>query len=143
MTRPKFSAAQPVTTTSDRFWSIASLINQNAFLYAKMSDVSDKSTRTASRSAEPTSGADSAAIIGKRKDPPSPRQTARNHKRTKIADNGPPIAPASSSSYAIPAPASRTKCFRISEIPQDWEKDDLLDALQAIDAGFRDQKPQL
>ena len=105
--------------------------------------LNDRSTRTASSSAELTSGPDSAAIIRKRKDPPSPRQTARNHERMNIADNGPPTARAGSSSYVIPTSSSRTKCFRVSGIPQDWEKDDLLSALQSIDTNLRNQKPQL
>jgi len=114
---------------------IASLINRNTFLYTKMSNMNDKSTRTASHGAEPTSAADSAA---KRK---APRQTARNRERTNIADNSRPTARADSSSYAIATPSSR--CFRISGIPRDWKKDDLLGALQAIDPDLRNQKSQL
>jgi hypothetical protein len=106
---------------------------------SKVNDKCRRSTRIASsRGAEPTSGANSRATTRKRKDPPSPRQTARTHKRTNIADYGPPtIDP---NSYAI---ANRTKCFRISGVPQDWRKDDLLGALQNIDPDLRNQKPQL
>jgi hypothetical protein len=107
------------------------LINRNAFLYAKMS---------ASRRAEPTSTIYPAATTWKRKDPPSPRQAAQNHKRMNIADNVPPTDP---NSYAIATPSSRSKCFRISGIPLDWEEDDLLGALQTIDTDLRNQKSQL
>jgi hypothetical protein len=77
-----------------------------------MSKANDKSTRTTSHGAEPTSAADSAAA------------TYPN-------------------SYAIAAPSSRTKCFRISGIPQDWNQDDLLGALQTIDPGLWNQESQL
>jgi len=106
-----------------------------------MSKVNDKCRRStrivASRGAEPTSGR-------KRKDPPGPRQTARNNKRTNIADNGPPTtARADPNSYAIATLYSRTKCFRISGIPQDWKEDSLLGALQTIDPDLQNQKSQL
>jgi hypothetical protein len=102
-----------------------------------MSKTNDKSTRTASHGAEPTSAADSAAIW-KHKDPLSPRQTARNHTRANIAARADP------NSYAIATPSSRTnKCFRISGIPQDWNQEDLLGALQTIDPGLRNQESQL
>jgi hypothetical protein len=107
------------------------LINRNAFLYANMSDANDKSTRTASRRAEPTS------TTATTWDPPSPWQAAQNHD---IADNGPPTDP---NSYAIATPSSTTKWFRISGIPQDWEEDDLLGALQTIDPDLQNQKSQL
>ena len=120
-------------------WGIASLINRNAFHYVKMFDVNDKSacTRTSSCGAEPTSGA---ATTRKRKDPPSPRKTTRTHKRTNIAATGPPAAHAGPDSYAIATLSSRTKCFRVSGIPQDWEEDDLLGALQTIDPDLRRQE---
>jgi hypothetical protein len=75
-----------------------------------MSKANDKSTRTASHGAEPTSAADSATYPN---------------------------------SYAIATPSSRTKCFRISGIPQDWNEDDLLGALQTIDPDLRNQESQL
>jgi hypothetical protein len=107
-----------------------------------MSEVNDKCRRStrisASHDAEPTSGANSLATTRKRKDPPGPRLTPRNHKRTNIADNGPPTT--DPKSYAI---ATRTKCFRISGIPQDWKEDDLLGALQSVDSDLRNQKSQL
>jgi hypothetical protein len=105
-----------------------------------MSNANDKSTRTASRRAEPTSTADSAVTTWKRKYLPSLWQTAQNHERTNIADNVPPTDP---NSYDIATPSSRSKCFRISGIPQDWEEDDLLGALQTIDPDLRSQKLQL
>jgi hypothetical protein len=105
-----------------------------------MSNANDKSTRTTSRGAKPTSTADSAATTWKRKDPPSPRQAAQNHKRMNIADNVPPTDP---NSYAIATPRSTTKCFRISGIPRDWEEDDLLGALRTIDPDLRNQKSQV
>jgi len=100
-----------------------------------MSKANDRSSRTASHGAEPTSGADSSVTTWKRKDPSGPRQTA---------DNGPPTtARADPNSYAITTPSSRTKCFRISGIPQDWKEDDLLGALQTIDPDLQNQKSQL
>jgi hypothetical protein len=61
-----------------------------------------------------------------------------------IADNGPPTnARTDPNSYAIAAPCFRTKCFRISGIPQDWKEDDLLGALQTIDPDLRNPKSQL
>jgi hypothetical protein len=108
-----------------------------------MSNVNDKSRWTASRGAEPTSAADSLATTRKRKDPSDPLQTARNHKRTNIANSGSPTARADPNSYVIATSSSRTKCFRISGIPKDWEEDDLLGALQTIDPDLRNQKSQL
>jgi hypothetical protein len=124
------------------------LISRNAFLYTKMSKVNDKRRRSTSIAAShdggPTSGANPRNTTRKRKDPPGPWQTARNHKRTNIADNGPPTtARANPNYYVIATPSSRTKCFRISGIPQDWKGDDLLGALQTIDLDLRNQKPQL
>jgi hypothetical protein len=107
------------------------LINRNPFLHAKMSKANDKSTTH-----EPIPAADSAATTWKRKDPPSPRQTARNHQRTNIAAHADP------NSCATATPP-RTKCFRISAIPQDWNEGDLLGALQTIDIGLRNQESQL
>jgi hypothetical protein len=92
------------------------------------------SDRATSDSAEPASAA------WKHRDSPSPRETARNHERTNFADNRPPTARADPN---IATPSSRTKCFRISGIPQDWNQDDLLGALQTIDPDLRNQKPQL
>ena len=100
-------------------------------------DKSRTASRGASRGAESTSAADSAAKQRSRK------TAARNGKHTNIADNGPPTASTDPNSYTITTPSSRTKCFRISGIPHDWEKDDLLGALQAIDPDLRNQKPQL
>jgi hypothetical protein len=108
-----------------------------------MSKVNDKQriSIAASRGAEPTS---SRPTTTKRKDPPDPRQTAQIHKRPNIADSGPPTAAcADPNSYVIATPSSRTKCFRISGIPQDWEEDDLIGALQTIDPELRNQKSQL
>ena len=111
------------------FYGVAS---RNA-LCTNMSKVNDKCRRftkiAASHDAEPTR---------QRKDPPGPRRAPRNHKRTNIADYGPPIT--DPKSYAI---ATRTKCFRISGIPQDWKEHDLLGALQNIDPDLRNQKSQL
>jgi hypothetical protein len=99
-----------------------------------MSKVNYESPRIASPDTEPTSGT-SLAPTRKRKDPLGHQLTPRNHKRTNIADNGPPTT--DPKSYA------RTKCFRISGIPQDWKEDDLLGALQDIDPDLRNQKSQL
>jgi hypothetical protein len=102
------------------------------------------STRiTASHGAEPTSGANSLETTRTRNDPLGPQLTLRNHKRTNIADNGPPPDRADPNSYAIATPSSRTKCFRISGIPQDWKEDDLLGALRTIDPDLRNQESQL
>jgi hypothetical protein len=61
-----------------------------------------------------------------------------------IADNGPPTtARADPKSYSAAIRSSRTKCFRISGIPQDWKEDDLLGALQTIDPDLRNEKSQL
>jgi hypothetical protein len=104
--------------------------SRNAFLYTKMSKVNDP---VSSRPTTP-----------ERKDPPGPRQTAQTHKRPNIADNGPPTAAcADPNSYAIATRSARTKCFRISGIPQDWKEDDLVGALQTIDPELRNQKSQL
>jgi hypothetical protein len=66
------------------------------------------------------------------------------NKRTNTGDNSPlTAARADPNSYAIATPNSRTKCFRISGIPQDWEEDDLLGALQTIDPELQNQKSQL
>jgi hypothetical protein len=104
-----------------------------------MSKVNDKCRRStgiaSSRGAEPTSVANSRATTRKRKDPPGPRKTARTHKRTNIADYGPPTID--------PNIATRTKCFRISGVPQDWKEDDLLGAFQNIDPDLQNQEPQL
>jgi hypothetical protein len=110
-----------------------------------MSKVNDKCRRStriaASRGAEPTS---SRPTTRKRKDPPGPRETARIHKRTNIADNGPSTTTsADPNSYNIATLSSRTKYFRISGIPQDWKEDDLLGALQTIDPNLQNRKPQL
>jgi hypothetical protein len=107
-----------------------------------MSKVNDKCRRStriaASRGAETTS---SRPTTPKRKDPPGPRQTARNHKRTNI---GPPTtARADPNSCSIATRSSGTKSFRISGIPQDWKEDDLVGALQTIDPDLRNQKSQL
>ena len=103
------------------------------FLCSKMSEVNDKYERStgiaAPHSAEPTR---------KRKDPPGTWLTPRNHKRTNIAHDGTPTT--DPKSYAI---ATRTKCFRISGIPQDWKEHDLLSALQNIDPDLGNQKSQL
>ena len=110
---------------------------------SKANDKYGESTWTATSSGEPTLGANSAGTTRKRKDPPGPRQTARNNKCTNIADNDPPTtARADPNSYAIATPSS-TKCFRISGIPQDWKEDDLRGALQTIDPDLRNQKSQL
>jgi hypothetical protein len=84
----------------------------------------------------------SPGIIPKRY-PPSPRKTAQDHKGTNIADSGLPTSHANPSFYSIATPSFRTKCFRISGIPQDWEEDDLLGALHTIDPDLRNQKSQL
>jgi hypothetical protein len=105
---------------------------------SKVNDDKQRRSIAASRGAEPTS---SRPTTTKRKDPPGPRQTAQTHKRPNI---GPPTAAcADPNSYVIATPSSRTKCFRISGIPQDWEEDDLLGALQTVDPELRNQKPQL
>ena len=100
-----------------------------------MSGVNDKykrSTRVAApHGAKPTR---------KRKDPSDPPLTPPNYKRTNIADSDPPSADAKSYASSI---ATKTKCFRISGIPQDWKEHDLLGALQNIDPDLRNQKSQL
>jgi hypothetical protein len=118
--------------------TMSNLCTKMSNLCTKMSKVNDKCRRStriaASPGAEPTRGAE---------DPPGPRLTPRNHKRTNITDNGPPPDHADPNSYAIATPSSRTKCFRISGIPQDWKEDDLLGALQNIDPDLRNQESQL
>jgi hypothetical protein len=118
------------------------LISRNTFLYTKMNDKCRRFVGIAA--SRPTSAAGSLTTTPKRKDPPGPRQTARNHKRMNISDNSPPTAAcANPNSYVIAPSNSRSKYFRISGIPQDWKEDDLLGALQTIDPDLRNQKSQL
>jgi hypothetical protein len=107
---------------------------------SKVNDKCGRSTRIAavSHGVEPTSGANTLTTTRKRKDPPGPRLTPRNHKRTNIADNGPHTSDLKSCAIA-----TKTKCFRISGIPQDWKEDDLLGALQTIDPDLQNQESQL
>ena len=132
----------PPSTSNSQHTSKYGIASRKAFLRTKMSKANDRCRRSAriaaSHGADPTPGSNSLATTRKRKDPPGPRLTQRIHKRTNIADHGPPTT--DPKPYAI---ANRTKCFRISGIPQDWKEDDLLGALQSIDPDLQNQKLQL
>ena len=48
-----------------------------------------------------------------------------------------------STGCVLPAPDAKPKCFRISGIPQNWSKDDLLFGLLAIDPALEGQTYEL